>query len=248
MWFQRVTDLNEAQNPHALGSTYLRSGSEDTDDSLPSLRKRCPRKRNLTSAGFGYNDICHKAFKRVRLLHSHSLGLAGAERRRSRRAAAPNFGSEAAPRDKNIPEATHEAIDQQVIKNELPGRFPETPDWAFKTAQGGKGMNHDEETHKNEMDPRALGDSKYIKKRRGVCSQGLPTPTQNSNMHQRAAPPERCQSCNRLDISEWRRGPDGARTLCNACGLHYAKLTRQKTMMKRLRSKSTLYTIKLSPT
>ena len=35
----------------------------------------------------------------------------------------------------------------------------------------------------------------------------------------RAAPPGRCQSCNRAETPEWRRGPDGARTLCNACGL-----------------------------
>lgn len=29
----------------------------------------------------------------------------------------------------------------------------------------------------------------------------------------------RCHSCNTTDTPEWRRGPDGARTLCNACGL-----------------------------
>lgn len=45
----------------------------------------------------------------------------------------------------------------------------------------------------------------------------------------RAAPPGRCHSCNRAETPEWRRGPDGARTLCNACGLHYAKLTRKNT-------------------
>jgi hypothetical protein len=61
---------------------------------------------------------------------------------------------------------------------------------------------------------------------------------------QRAAPPGRCHSCNRAETPEWRRGPDGARTLCNACGLRkmtlamkmaaytnihtdYAKLTRK---------------------
>jgi len=35
----------------------------------------------------------------------------------------------------------------------------------------------------------------------------------------RAAPPGRCHSCARSETPEWRRGPDGARTLCNACGL-----------------------------
>ena len=38
----------------------------------------------------------------------------------------------------------------------------------------------------------------------------------------------RCHSCNISETPEWRRGPDGARTLCNACGLHYAKLERKR--------------------
>jgi hypothetical protein len=49
----------------------------------------------------------------------------------------------------------------------------------------------------------------------------------NARRRGRAAPPGRCLSCNRAETPEWRRGPDGARTLCNACGLHYAKLTRK---------------------
>lgn len=56
----------------------------------------------------------------------------------------------------------------------------------------------------------------------------------------RAAPPGRCHSCNRIDTPEWRRGPDGARTLCNACGLHYAKLERKRQMEQRsIRPKAT---------
>ncbi|KAG2208528.1 hypothetical protein INT47_010224 [Mucor saturninus] len=38
----------------------------------------------------------------------------------------------------------------------------------------------------------------------------------------------KCHSCNISETPEWRRGPDGARTLCNACGLHYAKLARKQ--------------------
>ncbi|KAL1932038.1 hypothetical protein VTP01DRAFT_9094 [Rhizomucor pusillus] len=37
----------------------------------------------------------------------------------------------------------------------------------------------------------------------------------------------RCHSCQTTETPEWRRGPDGARTLCNACGLHYSKLLRK---------------------
>ncbi|BFZ58156.1 glutamate--cysteine ligase [Savitreella phatthalungensis] len=55
-------------------------------------------------------------------------------------------------------------------------------------------------------------------------------PSVGSNDHKisRQAAPGRCHSCNISETPEWRRGPDGARTLCNACGLHYAKLTKKK--------------------
>lgn len=33
----------------------------------------------------------------------------------------------------------------------------------------------------------------------------------------------RCRSCNRSETSEWRPGPDGARTLCDACGLRKSR-------------------------
>lgn len=60
------------------------------------------------------------------------------------------------------------------------------------------------------------------KKRRGVSF--LPHPRRTHELMpnkpiQRAAPPGRCHSCNRAETPEWRRGPDGASTLCNACGL-----------------------------
>ncbi|KAI8349635.1 hypothetical protein EDC96DRAFT_519976 [Choanephora cucurbitarum] len=41
---------------------------------------------------------------------------------------------------------------------------------------------------------------------------------------------QRCHSCNTSETPEWRRGPDGARTLCNACGLHYSKLLRKGSL------------------
>lgn len=52
------------------------------------------------------------------------------------------------------------------------------------------------------------------------------------NQRGKDAPPHRCHSCKRTETPAWRRGPDGARTLCNACGLHYAKLTRKLGVKK----------------
>ncbi|WFD43221.1 hypothetical protein MPSI1_001878 [Malassezia psittaci] len=46
----------------------------------------------------------------------------------------------------------------------------------------------------------------------------------------RAPAPGVCHACGNSDTPEWRRGPDGARTLCNACGLHFSKLVRRRTL------------------
>ncbi|EDK42405.1 hypothetical protein LELG_00583 [Lodderomyces elongisporus NRRL YB-4239] len=36
-----------------------------------------------------------------------------------------------------------------------------------------------------------------------------------------------CQHCSSHETPEWRRGPEGSRTLCNACGLFYSKLIKK---------------------
>ncbi|KAJ6531956.1 hypothetical protein B0H19DRAFT_1214221 [Mycena capillaripes] len=63
----------------------------------------------------------------------------------------------------------------------------------------------------------------------GVTVGGVPgQPKSKYRKRSRATPPGKCHSCNIRETPEWRRGPDGARTLCNACGLHYAKLMRKR--------------------
>ncbi|OAG14046.1 hypothetical protein CC77DRAFT_578912 [Alternaria alternata] len=37
-----------------------------------------------------------------------------------------------------------------------------------------------------------------------------------------------CLSCGNLDSTEWRKGPNGPKTLCNACGLRWAKARRKE--------------------
>ncbi|KAH9847685.1 hypothetical protein C2E23DRAFT_871669 [Lenzites betulinus] len=68
------------------------------------------------------------------------------------------------------------------------------------------------------------------KYRKRSVSKGLAVSLRSSHsaVVQRATPPGKCHSCNIRETPEWRRGPDGARTLCNACGLHYAKLMRKR--------------------
>lgn len=57
-----------------------------------------------------------------------------------------------------------------------------------------------------------------------------PAPVPKYRKRSRAPAPGVCHSCGHGDTPEWRRGPEGARTLCNACGLHFAKLVRRRTL------------------
>ncbi|KAG2178024.1 hypothetical protein INT43_003277 [Umbelopsis isabellina] len=50
--------------------------------------------------------------------------------------------------------------------------------------------------------------------------------------HKRAGTEKlQCHSCKSTETPEWRKGPMGPRTLCNACGLIWAKLARKKTQL-----------------
>jgi len=53
----------------------------------------------------------------------------------------------------------------------------------------------------------------------------LLTKSNDKTETQRPASPYRCHSCNRTETPEWRRGPDGPRTLCNACGLRWYSIS-----------------------
>lgn len=47
------------------------------------------------------------------------------------------------------------------------------------------------------------------------------------NLGLSARPNIACQHCSSKKTPEWRRGPDGRRTLCNACGLFYSKMIKK---------------------
>ncbi|RUS22514.1 hypothetical protein BC937DRAFT_88657 [Endogone sp. FLAS-F59071] len=73
-------------------------------------------------------------------------------------------------------------------------------------------------------------DMDIIRNKRTSSVSNSPARSKYRKRSKRAAPPGRCHSCNISETPEWRRGPDGARTLCNACGLHFAKLTRKRAL------------------
>ena len=71
----------------------------------------------------------------------------------------------------------------------------------------------------------AARDRQSLEKAKGVeidhsdlDAQGLDPPSIIRTKDQATAR-RRCHSCNRGETPRWRRGPDGPRTLCNACGL-----------------------------
>lgn len=40
-----------------------------------------------------------------------------------------------------------------------------------------------------------------------------------------------CRACGETKTCEWRRGPDGYKSLCNACGIHYAKIVKKEELI-----------------
>ena len=40
-----------------------------------------------------------------------------------------------------------------------------------------------------------------------------------------------CDICKMTDSPEWRKGPNGRKTLCNACGIHFAKKEKQEKVI-----------------
>jgi len=67
----------------------------------------------------------------------------------------------------------------------------------------------------------------------GGSGTGTPDDKTKSNKKKRAKNNQNqtliCHSCGVTSTPEWRRGPDGAKTLCNACGLHYSKMLKKQT-------------------
>ncbi|KAN0061479.1 hypothetical protein ACQY0O_006326 [Thecaphora frezii] len=59
--------------------------------------------------------------------------------------------------------------------------------------------------------------------RRRLAGKGMRRVRKRKNEHH-----QECLGCQAKETPEWRKGPMGPRTLCNACGLLYAKLTRRK--------------------
>ncbi|KAG2349425.1 hypothetical protein BDR05DRAFT_1055119 [Suillus weaverae] len=103
------------------------------------------------------------------------------------------------------------------------------------------GMSYDDlVTHTNRHQPRGFTDPPNVLTygSYALAGQQAQQPTEDNygddaarrkkirKMH--AAEQYVCVTCGRTDSPEWRKGPQGPKTLCNACGLRWAKQIRTK--------------------
>ncbi|KAH3673479.1 hypothetical protein WICPIJ_009752 [Wickerhamomyces pijperi] len=82
--------------------------------------------------------------------------------------------------------------------------------------------------------PAKIKDSKVVKKQTKSKSSSPPSASSTkkskkssgprSIKHAKTNPEDKCTQCSSRETPEWRRGPAGPRTLCNACGLFFGKL------------------------
>lgn len=112
---------------------------------------------------------------------------------------------------------------EEIALMALPrGTEEDSDDSSASTDQTSQGLGNLEvlpvktESETSETSPHQTGSKAAIDKLEGS---GGVVGADAKRRRGRAAPPARCHSCNRGETSHWRRGPDGTRTLCNACGL-----------------------------
>jgi len=74
----------------------------------------------------------------------------------------------------------------------------------------------------DDRDDRSIGGKRYP---------GSPFDQTLGKTHKRPKVDEyMCTDCGTLDSPEWRKGPNGPKTLCNACGLRWAKKEKRKSI------------------
>ncbi|KAF8643234.1 hypothetical protein AX16_009123 [Volvariella volvacea WC 439] len=126
----------------------------------------------------------------------------------------------------HIPESERNKMD--TSEDHRPPKRP----WEDMAGPSAEGSNFQEQypgamdKSTAEMDMEIIRQKRASSTAAGAGSSGQPK--SKYRKRSRATPPGKCHSCNIRETPEWRRGPDGARTLCNACGLHYAKLMRKR--------------------
>ncbi|GLB40279.1 putative zinc finger binding to DNA consensus sequence [AT]GATA[AG] [Lyophyllum shimeji] len=139
----------------------------------------------------------------------------------------------------NLPESERAKLDSATVITPPDDHRPPKRPWEDmaqgENAPAAESASFAEQQYPTPVDKAqstAEQDMEIIRTKRATSTAGgagsAGQPKSKYRKRSRATPPGKCHSCNIRETPEWRRGPDGARTLCNACGLHYAKLQRKR--------------------
>lgn len=78
---------------------------------------------------------------------------------------------------------------------------------------------------------RAIQDLKAsLRQTPSSCLSSVPSSVQRRRQARTPRRPKRCVECSCTTTPEWRSGPEGPRSLCNVCGLLYAKYLREQRL------------------
>ncbi|KAI5892900.1 uncharacterized protein SCHCODRAFT_02627445 [Schizophyllum commune H4-8] len=183
------------------------------------------------------SEMNHRAEEVVRLLGNlRSMSLTESERAKVESVSGSGFRGDEGSGFRGPPAPESHPSYRAPPALEEQHRVPKRP-WEDmdRDSDGGQDELH---TDSAADDPRSMAerDMETIRSKRASTTAGnaanvaMPK-TKYRKRSKRASPPGKCHSCNIRETPEWRRGPDGARTLCNACGLHYAKLMRKRSKL-----------------
>ncbi|KAF7322413.1 hypothetical protein HMN09_00019300 [Mycena chlorophos] len=118
-------------------------------------------------------------------------------------------------------EEEHERLQQRVaeLRARAPRSIPSSPASSSGSSAGGvyttssmtrRPLANPPQPYSNDPVPEPEDDEESSRKKK------IPRKTAPSEQYA-------CITCGRTDSPEWRKGPSGPKTLCNACGLRYAK-------------------------
>ncbi|KAL6054218.1 Sexual development transcription factor NsdD [Balamuthia mandrillaris] len=93
----------------------------------------------------------------------------------------------------------------------------DSPESSSRSPNGSPPVEASDEEHCPKEIP---GPVRKIKKRKSRKKTEAPPPTE-----------QYCHACGITQTPEWRRGPDKQLSLCNACGLHFAKILKREKML-----------------
>lgn len=132
---------------------------------------------------------------------------------------------------RDLAEAIHRGADDTLRRGYV-ADAPKVDDLGHDLVRLLQKVSEGEEASKRRLPPPLIRPRRRRKKCEETTSPETKPPVIVSQKRKNAGSPDMyCHSCGTTDTVEWRRGPDGSKSLCNACGLHYAKMLKREMMI-----------------